>query len=961
VVSNWRSFLVRRQGRGQSPAFLLSLGCLTGLIVACHGGVLFGGRQFGFRDAARFYYPLYSRVQQEWSAGRLPLWEPGENGGTPMLGSPMAAVLYPGKILFALVPYAWGVRLYTVAHEVLAFFAMAALVRSWGISATGAALAGLSYAFGGPVLSNYFNIIYLVGAAWAPLGFRAADRWLRLGRRWALVELALVLAMQVLGGDPEAAYLTVLCALGYAVGLARSVSAAPARPWLWGLGLVTVAAGWIWVGPQLASWLHGSDLRWGQAILTTAWGFCTLAYLASRRRAERDCLGSMLLGLALAAALALLLAAVQVLPVLESFKTSVRWAGTGPEDLYDSSLLPYRACEWLWPNVFGTFSHGHHYWISLLPPVEAQRPWPLSLYLGALPLVLALGAAGFRQGPPWRGWMTAVALVSFWASLGEFAGLARWTVAVPSATTGDDSLYGLLATLSPGFRLFRMPFKLLVFTTIALTALAGAGWDQLATATGRRRVVAITIGLVVLTAAVATTAAVMRHRLAAMMAAAPESRHGVFGPLDAPAAVGELLRGLGHGVIALATSLAVVAWSARRPRPAGLVALAVLTADLAVAQAPLVVAIPQADFERESAVVRAIRAAEAGDPSPGPFRVHRLPAWVPTGWTQVASTHRLRELVDWEIDTLQPAFGLLQGVSYVWTDESQTGRAEFRRLFQPNERVADAKAAARLGVEPGRRVLDYPRRAFDLWGARYFIMPAYPGDWTTENRGFAAFLDRTELVYPDPAELAGPAHSRDRRQWLLEKDVQVRRNKAVFPRAWVVHEARPIQPLDGSQPGSGDALRARLRRGDSPTQADDLRSIAYVETDRPESLAPFRPGGPTDPAETVTVRYDSPIHVVLQARLRRPGILVLADVFDPGWHLTIDGRPAPIFRANLLMRAATVAAGPHTLVYRYEPASVRLGAWGSLSGLAALAGLALLAYHRPLAWHRPWTISLGAE
>ena len=85
------------------------------------------------------------------------------------------AVLYPGKILFAILPYAWGLRSYIVAHEFLAFGAMLALTRSWGVSWTGGLLAGLCFAFGGPILSNYFNVIYLVGAAWAPLGFRAAD------------------------------------------------------------------------------------------------------------------------------------------------------------------------------------------------------------------------------------------------------------------------------------------------------------------------------------------------------------------------------------------------------------------------------------------------------------------------------------------------------------------------------------------------------------------------------------------------------------------------------------------------------------------------------------------------------------------------------------------------------------------------------------------------------------------
>ena len=116
-------------------------------------------------------YPLYYRVQQEWAAGHLPLWEPRENSGMPLLGSPMAAVLYPGKILFAILPYAWGLRSYIVAHEFLAFGAMLALTRSWGVSWTGGLLAGLCFAFGGPILSNYFNIIYLVGAAWAPPRF----------------------------------------------------------------------------------------------------------------------------------------------------------------------------------------------------------------------------------------------------------------------------------------------------------------------------------------------------------------------------------------------------------------------------------------------------------------------------------------------------------------------------------------------------------------------------------------------------------------------------------------------------------------------------------------------------------------------------------------------------------------------------------------------------------------------
>jgi hypothetical protein len=941
---------------GRLATRVLGFASLALLVVSCYGGALFGGGQFAFRDAAHFYYPLHYRVQQEWAAGRLPLWEPGENGGTPLLGSPMAAVLYPGKLLFALVPYAWGVRLYVVAHEILAFGAMLALARSWGVSLAGATLAGLCFAFGGPILSNHFNVIYLVVAAWAPLGFRAVDRWLRLGRRSALAELALVLAMQILGGDPEAVYVTMLCAFGYAVGLASPGRAAPRRPWLGGLAVVAAAVGWAWLGPPLALRIHGRQGRSGQVFLALAWGLGILLYVASRRREHRARLGAMLLGLIGSCTLAVTLAGAQVFPVIDHIATSVRWAGAGLSDLYDSSLLPYRVVEWIWPNVFGTFADGNRYWMALLPPPGAQRPWPLSLYLGALPLVLALGAAGFRDGPSWRAWMTAIALMTFWASLGEFAGPHSWSGGEATPTGGDDSFYGLLATLLPGLRLFRLPFKLLVFTSLALAALAGMGWDRVTAGAGRRRVVAIILILLTPTILILAISTGVRQRLVRAMAADPGASHSVFGPLDAPGAVAELLRALGHGTLALIASLVVVACSTRRPGRAGLIILPLLAIDLAWANARLVITIPQADFERAPAIVDAIRAAERANPSPGPFRVHRLASWTPIGWFETRSPQRLRELVDWEIATLQPRFGLLHGISSLLNDESGTGRADYERFFQPSFQTVGDRIAAALGVEPGRRVVWYPRRAFDLWGARYFILPSYPAGWISQNRSYAAFLDQTDLIYPAPASMEGPAHREEREQWLKTKDVQVRRNKAAYPRAWVVHQARLIRPLDGDGAGDAarDALMVRLQHGegegltrnDRPPFAGDLRALAYIECERPEELAPYLPGTAPDPAEAVTVRSRSPTEVVLDVRLRGPGIVVLGDTFDANWQLTIDGRPAPTLRANLLMRGAAVTAGSHTLTYTYAPRSLRVGIAASLVGLAALLGWLLWTHKR---------------
>ncbi len=196
---------------------LLGPGCALMLLLVCFRAVLFDGEQFAFRDAGNFYHPLYLRVQQEWQAGRWPLWDAWQNGGQPLLGNPMAAVLYPGKLIYALLPYAWGARLYAVGHTAWAFLGMFVLSRSLGVSCVGAGLSGLSYAFGAPVLFQYCNVIFLVGAAWVPWGLCAVDRLVRLRRPSSVPGLSLVLAMEVLGGDPQAAYLTVVCGLGYAL------------------------------------------------------------------------------------------------------------------------------------------------------------------------------------------------------------------------------------------------------------------------------------------------------------------------------------------------------------------------------------------------------------------------------------------------------------------------------------------------------------------------------------------------------------------------------------------------------------------------------------------------------------------------------------------------------------------------------------------------------------------------
>src|ERR1700677_131712 len=124
---------------------LLILTCFGVLFLVCYTPVLLLDHQFAYRDAGNYYYPLNKRVQTEWDHGRWPLWEPEENAGLPLLGNPTAAVFYPGKLVFAILPYAWGARVYIVAHAALAFLSMLVLMRSWGTSWFGSAQSAMAY------------------------------------------------------------------------------------------------------------------------------------------------------------------------------------------------------------------------------------------------------------------------------------------------------------------------------------------------------------------------------------------------------------------------------------------------------------------------------------------------------------------------------------------------------------------------------------------------------------------------------------------------------------------------------------------------------------------------------------------------------------------------------------------------------------------------------------------------
>jgi hypothetical protein len=86
--------------------------------------------------------------------------------------------------------------------------------------------------------------------------------------------------------------------------------------------------------------------------------------------------------------------------------------------------------------------------------------------------------------------------------------------------------------------------------------------------------------------------------------------------------------------------------------------------------------------------------------------------------------------------------------------------------------------------------------------------------------------------------------------------------------------------------------------------------------------------------------------VRVEATSEEAGLLVVQDAWWPGWRASIDGQPAEILIADILVRAVRWPPGRHTLEMTYDPPGVRAGlALTTLGGVLVLL-LAALALRR---------------
>jgi hypothetical protein len=230
------------------------------------------------------------------------------------------------------------------------------------------------------------------------------------------------------------------------------------------------------------------------------------------------------------------------------------------------------------------------------------------------------------------------------------------------------------------------------------------------------------------------------------------------------------------------------------------------------------------------------------------------------------------------------------------------------------------------------------KRIADLFNVRYVISPTGPAFAFDRRTGRRNPLDeavkKLPVIATFPGDLIEPiSWTEGARPQPSEFEIALYENRDAFPRAMLVPGSRVV-PAPPSSPSLNQAQIELLSPGFDPRR----ELLIHPETGQPD-VRETPPGEPID--APVEFREYSPQRIRLVVAAPYRSWLFLSDTYYPGWKASIDGKPRPLYRANVCGRAVEVDAGRHVVTFNFAPSSFRKGCGLAVLGLLLLAGMSI--------------------
>ncbi len=143
-------------------------------------------------------------------------------------------------------------------------------------------------------------------------------------------------------------------------------------------------------------------------------------------------------------------------------------------------------------------------------------------------------------------------------------------------------------------------------------------------------------------------------------------------------------------------------------------------------------------------------------------------------------------------------------------------------------------------------------------------------------------------------------------------------NTDSFPRAFMVYDYKVITK-------KGDILKY--------LEENDFKLKDKVILNQPLRGDFKRFPYSSDVSNNVKFLYYGNDRIDLNVKTDTKGILVLSDIFMPGWKVYVDEKPGVINQANFTFRSVVIPKGTHSVSFKYKPLSFTLGIWMSFIGM----------------------------
>ncbi len=200
-----------------------------------------------YPDTIRQMYPWKTAVLDALKQGKLPLWNPYNFSGSPLLANFQSAALYPAGFLYLILPQVTAWTILIIMQPLLAFLFTYFFARKLGMGKLASTLSAISYGFSGfmSVWLEYNTISHVV--LWLPLILLSIEHLAQKPHRGWLAVLIACHSVSLLAGHPQVyAYLSFYALLYGLFRMSRSM-----WPYLFGATFLGIGIAAIQVIPGI--------------------------------------------------------------------------------------------------------------------------------------------------------------------------------------------------------------------------------------------------------------------------------------------------------------------------------------------------------------------------------------------------------------------------------------------------------------------------------------------------------------------------------------------------------------------------------------------------------------------------------------------------------------------------------------------------------------------------------------